>query len=140
MQIGSVAEIIIVAPDGDILILRRNELDTRRPSQWDTPGGHIDHGEYIEDGAVREIIEETGISLDPRTLLLGTTRTEILYNDLCMHWFFFIAHVSEKPAVTLDPNEHQEFAWLPIDKAIEAITYDRQKEALQFIASNGLLT
>ncbi len=140
MQIGSVAEIIIVDKAGEILLLKRSASDERRPSQWDTPGGHLEKGELIEENAVREIFEETGIMLDPRSLKMGTMHTEILYEDLSMNWFFFIAHVDEKPEVTIDPNEHQDFAWLPIEKAIEAITYDRQKQALQFIADNKLLT
>jgi 8-oxo-dGTP diphosphatase len=138
-QIGSVAEVIIVNPDGEILLLRRNGADARRPLQWDTPGGHVEPGEYIEDAAVREILEETGIILYPKQLKLAFTHTQILFDNLCMNWLFFIAHIDKKLDVVIDPNEHDKSAWASIERAIEAITYDRQKEALQFIADNDLL-
>lgn len=33
------------------------------PNSWVLPGGHIDPGESLEDGVIRELFEETGISL-----------------------------------------------------------------------------
>ena len=33
------------------------------PNSWVLPGGHIDLGETLEDGVVRELSEETGINI-----------------------------------------------------------------------------
>jgi ADP-ribose pyrophosphatase YjhB (NUDIX family) len=58
-------DIIIEVQGGIVLIKRRNP-----PPGWAIPGGFVDYGEIVEDAAVREAKEETG--LDVRlTRLLG---------------------------------------------------------------------
>ena len=51
-------DIIIEEGDGVVLILRRNE-----PCMWALPGGYCDYGESLEEAAVREAKEETGLEV-----------------------------------------------------------------------------
>ncbi|MGX9394157.1 NUDIX hydrolase (plasmid) [Nitrobacteraceae bacterium UC4446_H13] len=53
------ATIAAVIKDGSVLLVRRaNEPDA---GFWGFPGGKIDFGETIEQAAVRELFEETGV-------------------------------------------------------------------------------
>jgi len=52
-------DIIIEQGKGIVLILRRNE-----PQQWAIPGGYCDYGESLEQAAVREAREETGLEVE----------------------------------------------------------------------------
>lgn len=47
-----------------LLLTRRSPNMSQFPSAWVMPGGHIDIGESMEDGVIREIWEETGIKIE----------------------------------------------------------------------------
>jgi 8-oxo-dGTP diphosphatase len=51
-------DIIIKYKDGIILIKRKNP-----PEGWALPGGFVDYGETLEEAAVREAKEETGLRI-----------------------------------------------------------------------------
>ena len=51
-------DIIIELPDGIVLINRKNP-----PYGWAIPGGFVDYGETVEQAAVREAKEETGLDV-----------------------------------------------------------------------------
>jgi len=52
-------DIIIEREGGIVLVERKNP-----PHGWALPGGFVDYGESVEDAAVREAAEETGLSLE----------------------------------------------------------------------------
>ncbi|MET9873352.1 NUDIX domain-containing protein [Actinacidiphila glaucinigra] len=49
---------VVVRDDGRVLAIRRADNGT-----WEPPGGVLELHERPEDGAVREVLEETGISV-----------------------------------------------------------------------------
>jgi ADP-ribose pyrophosphatase YjhB (NUDIX family) len=62
------ARILVVAPDGAVFLFRYD--DEEIGPHWTTPGGGLNAGETPEEGALRELREETGwTDLDPGPLL-----------------------------------------------------------------------
>jgi 8-oxo-dGTP diphosphatase len=57
----------IVVRDGRALLARR-AVDPFK-GYWDIPGGFLEAGEEPESGAVRELLEETGLHIETRELL-----------------------------------------------------------------------
>jgi ADP-ribose pyrophosphatase YjhB (NUDIX family) len=58
---------VIVVRDGRVLLARRGVEPLK--GYWDVPGGFLEAGEDPRAGAVREIMEETGLRIEPRELL-----------------------------------------------------------------------
>ncbi len=50
--------------DDKILVVRRVAYDDTLAGEWELPGGGVDPGETIEQGALRELREETGLLVD----------------------------------------------------------------------------
>jgi 8-oxo-dGTP pyrophosphatase MutT (NUDIX family) len=74
------AVVLLVDDRGWILLQERDEHAPRAADQWGMVGGHVEEGEDFEPGAYREVLEETGLDLDPGTLVLWQ-EAEYTYPD-----------------------------------------------------------
>src|SRR5690606_9465193 len=77
---------------GGLVYNEKNELLLiLRQGKWDLPKGKVDKGETVEEGAVREVMEECGINgLDLGDFLLKTYHTYFLEGQRVLkttHWF-----------------------------------------------------
>ena len=54
---------VIFDKDDKLLMTRRAARMNYFPSAWVFPGGHLEIGETLEEGVIREIVEETGIDI-----------------------------------------------------------------------------
>ena len=52
-----------------VIITKRTPRLSSHAGQWALPGGRIDPGETVEQGALRELQEEVGLALDPAAVL-----------------------------------------------------------------------
>jgi 8-oxo-dGTP pyrophosphatase MutT (NUDIX family) len=63
------ARILLVDEENRVLLLKTHfDPEVGLPPRWLTPGGGIDHGETTLQAAVRELLEETGLVIDPAIL------------------------------------------------------------------------
>ena len=98
---------------------------------WDFPKGNIEQGEVPVETMMREVREETGLtSVEP---VAGFEKViEYFYRRdgkrVHKQVIFFLAE-SRKKDVTLS-FEHQEYAWLPLGKALKVVTYANSKKLL----------
>ena len=71
------ASVGLVSPSGAVLMQERDEHPILDPGRWGLPGGHLLDGESFVEGAVRELAEETGVSLARDDLtLVGEARVD----------------------------------------------------------------
>jgi hypothetical protein len=103
------AGILFVAPDGDVLLLRRSAKEANYSGHWALPGGGVEDGETPELGAAREAKEETGVDVDPKSFkLLDRSMTP---TGTAFHTF---AAPSKKFVPSLN-TEHSGYAWSGLD-------------------------
>jgi dATP pyrophosphohydrolase len=128
-----VIDVYVIRPyraDWLVLSLQRSR-GTRCPGSWETVHGRIEASERPEQAAVREVREETGLTLDR------------LYNVTCQPFYLhtvgvvqmavvFAAFVTEDSNVRLGV-EHERYAWLSMSEAAARFTWPREREALEHI-------
>ena len=58
----------IIVTDGERVILVRRGKDPFK-GQWVFPGGFVEYGEAVENAALRELLEETGVKAELKAIL-----------------------------------------------------------------------
>lgn len=113
--------------DGPRILVLQRAKHSRCPGAWETVHGNLHSDEKPEDGALRELKEETGLSVDRlynvtvQPFYLHTTGTVQLA-------IVFAAFVSRSEVLLGD--EHQQFEWLSRDDAAARFAWPREREAL----------
>lgn len=110
---------VILIRNGKILLGMRHpdpkKADSafRSAGEWCLPGGKLDFGETLEEGAIREVKEETGITItNPQVISVHNFKNE--------HAHFItvglIAHKWKGEAKVMEPDEITKWQWFSLKK------------------------
>lgn len=104
-----------------LLLVKRKSL--RGNGQWAIPGGFLEKGESTKDGALRELFEETGVSLEGRNAAQIACTVEENLDDLSVRTlginYLFVVAEEESIDVFLDDNECSDYKWVPMGDILE---------------------
>jgi len=64
----------VLIHEGRVLLIRRGKAPLR--GRWVVPGGTVELGETLEEALVREVEEETGLTVKPREIVAVFDRIE----------------------------------------------------------------
>ena len=136
--------VVIHTPDLQILLLER----AKHPGYWQSVTGSREDGESFLETAVREVHEETGLSITPEQLHIwpGENVYEIM-PEWRHRYAPEITHNCERvfslclPTIcdiATSPEEHRAWRWLPCDAAAAACFSASNRDAILALKTRPL--
>lgn len=100
---------------------------------WGFPKGHLERGETSEDAAIREVGEETGLDNLTSLGMIETIDWHFRFRGRLIHKVCHFYLMETEIARTKPQRDEGITAcrWLPIDRALQAISYGNAREVLQ---------
>jgi mutator protein MutT len=127
---------VILLSNGKILLGRRTEDRSKGTSElkgegtWTLPGGKLNFGESFEEGAKREVLEETGIAA-------GKLEVISLTNDMIPGKHFvtvgLICKEFEGEPAVMEPEEITEWKWFPLQELPKPLFFPSEKLIKNYI-------
>jgi 8-oxo-dGTP diphosphatase len=109
------AKAVIVNSEGQVLILREASATTHptntKSGRYQLPGGRLEPGESFEAGLRREVLEETGLKIEPgEPLLVGEWRPVVGGIPRQIIGMFVAAQTKTKKIQI--SGEHDDYRWI----------------------------
>jgi 8-oxo-dGTP diphosphatase len=109
----------VIVRDGGVLLVHRS-----RYGDWSFPKGKLEVGETWEDGALREVEEETGLSCSLGEEV-GRTHYSVDDGPKEVRYFRMTADGEARAQ-----NEVDEVRWVPFEEARALLTHERDRQLL----------
>ncbi|GGU53548.1 hypothetical protein GCM10010211_17870 [Streptomyces albospinus] len=121
-----------------VVLLQRSDQAKFAQGMWDLPVGKSEHGEPITETAVRELYEETGLTVKPESLKVahiihGAWGVEAPNGFLTV---VFTAHEWTGELENREPRKHAQVCWVDAD-AIPEEFVDTTASALRCYLKQG---
>lgn len=129
---------------GDEILLTQMSSRTRIEGRWTLPGGGIDHGEDPREALVREVHEETGLFVEPGSVLdvhsthfVGARSDGLVEDYHGVHVIFSATLRPEselvEPHVLEQDSSTEQSRWLPITEAKRLDLLSAARHALELL-------
>ncbi|MCH8919139.1 MAG: NUDIX hydrolase [Chloroflexi bacterium] len=114
------------AAGAEVVICGRDADDV-----WGLPKGTLDEGESLQEAAVREVSEETGLKVEIVTKI-GVVEYWFSADGVRYHKWVHHYLMRSTGGRTADHDaEHDRVEWMPADKAIRRLTFDNDKNMVR---------
>lgn len=104
--------------EGKFIFLRRHP-DKSHGAKWCLPAGKVNINESIVDAVVREVKEETGITIIPSELETLPSFWVESEGDINFKYHSFLFKLPNLPSVTLNDDEHLDYVWATPTESLE---------------------
>ena len=126
-------EVFIVNSKGELLFTKRSPEKSTFGGYWETTAGSAITGEVSSETMIREIFEETGISVDEKELLFQKRIVEEIRHQLMD--LYFLKKDIELDHIVFQEGETCDAKWVPLEWKIlddESIV-PQMRERMRFV-------
>jgi 8-oxo-dGTP diphosphatase len=117
---------LVVRADGRLAVIHRPRYD-----DWSLPKGKLEPGESFEDGALREVHEETGIRGRIVAELTPIGYVDRKGRDKIVRWYRM--DLDGDPLEFAPNDEVDELRWLTPAEARELLSYDHDRALVETV-------
>jgi len=122
---------VVVLDDDDRVLLVGQHRYTLDAYSWEIPEGGVPPGETSEDGARRELREETGVEADRWRVVCRFHLSNSISDEAGV---LFAAHATGQGTATPDPTEDLAVRWVPFAAALAMIAMGEITDAMSIMA------
>ena len=133
---------VMILRDNRVLLGKRHSDAQKADSElhgegsWTMPGGKLHFQEELEDAALREVFEESGIRADREKLkIISVTNDRV--KDAHFVTIGFLCQDFEGEAKVMEPDEITEWKWFDLDNLPNPIYLTSEKILKKFISKLG---
>lgn len=130
-----------VIQSGNVLLVKRTQMPGN--GLWALPGGHVNIDETFQQAAIRELIEETGLTTDENLLMMACKGEKLLDNPwrstrmrtISVAYGFELIG-TELPALDpIDKDEGVIARWWPLDEVTRDMMFEDHYAVIQHFAA-----
>lgn len=133
--------VVLHRQTGEVLVTTRARSDRFRAGEFDLPGGKVDAGETIHEGAARKLLEEAGIQCTPQDLVLVWADTEVVrhHSGQDVNWLdlMFVLVVDDRTVVL--SGEHSAYQWTSMNDVHLKLGHDPHIRAWKHLEDYQIL-
>ncbi|MDD2208772.1 MAG: NUDIX hydrolase [Bacilli bacterium] len=104
----------------EFLAVQRTKNDDFMAGAWEFPGGNMEYEETILEALKRELLEETGIIINPEKVKIINFYDEIKEKTEKYHYveLDFLIELDSKDIEIKLSNEHDNYCWVKADSEL----------------------
>ena len=115
MKLFVAAKAIIVNEEHKVLIVRESgDYDEgTNVGRWDVVGGRIDPAESLFDGLKREVLEESGLEVEPERVITVDDKFQVIKGEdvHIVRIYYLCRYIGEEVVLSAD---HDRYEWITV--------------------------
>ncbi|MDH7600989.1 MAG: NUDIX hydrolase [Armatimonadota bacterium] len=119
----------VIVQDGQILLVKRGAEPNK--GLWSLPGGAIELGETASDALVREVMEETGLKVEPLHVAYVHDVIQRVDQTVIWHYVIISYFASVVSGCVQASSDAEAVEWVPLDQVKNLNTTDGLLERLR---------